>query len=194
MILIGRIIRMYTDRQQKKQRGERVLRDSSTLSAPSEVWSDLASTMELGFRSSDSGPLLYGELEGGPQLEIGVYEDEYDAAYRTVATTTAPEAAQHGHLVAQPLRGFARVAKAVVGAKDVPEPLAALYFVRASEPALVTRFLHDEAVQRALVELADRAPFLSWDDGSATLVLEGVELVHERMETLIRALGKLGAR
>jgi hypothetical protein len=193
MILIGRIIRLYTERQQKKKRGERVLRESTTLSAAAEVWSDVASTMELGFRSSDAGPLLYGELDGGPQLEIGVYEGEYDAAYRTVATTTAPEGAKKGNLVVQPLRGFARVAKALVGAPDVPEALEALYFVRASDPALVTRFLHDEAVQRALVDLADRGPFLSWDDGSATLVLEGVELVHERMETLIRALSKLGA-
>lgn len=196
MILIGRIIKMYTERQSKRAHGERVLRQSSTLSAANEVWSDVAASLGLGFRAGDSGPLLHGELPGGARLEIGVYErDEDTGGYVTVASAARdPEGARpEGSLELRPLEGLRRVARTFVGAKNVPSELAELYLVRASDDALVTRLLDHEPVKTALVASRDRAPMVLWEGGDATMALEGVELTHERLEEIVRALDSLTA-
>src|SRR5690606_30260053 len=66
----------------------------------------------------------------------------------------------------------------------------AQFFVRARPPEVAGRYLSPRALE-VLEELADRAPRLFAEDGEVAIVLEGVELVHERLETIIALLSSL---
>lgn len=189
--LIRRAITMSTARQKASQYADRVLRESSTLRAAAEVWSDVASTRGLGFRSSDAGPLLHGDLPSGVAFEMGVYARDEDGQYATLAAVRLP-AALAGTVVARPhepwTRAFASVRRAPPG---LPEELLGTHDVRSSPPELAATVIGPK-LRELFALMADRRPELHAKEDEVALVLEGVELAHERVEAILDALGALG--
>jgi hypothetical protein len=186
-------LKLFAARRERAQYADRVLRESATLRAAEEIWSDVASSRGLGFRSSEAGPLLYGDLESGAALEIVVLETADDGSYRTVAKARG-EGAAAGRVLVRPHGAMTRLAERVLAP---PAGLAAgwseRFFVRAKPPELARARL-SEKILDVMVELEDRAPHLYWDDGEAMIVLEGVELVHARIDAVVTALSELTRR
>lgn len=192
MLPLRYALNLFSARREASAYGDRTLRESSTLRAAAEVWSDVASSAGLGYRTTDGAPLLYGDLPSGAQLEVSVYETKDTGEYRTVATAR-PASPRPGRLIVRAHDPWTRVlSRALRPPPGVPRDIGARFFVRASPVELAAELL-DEAIARALVALADRRPRLSWEDGEVELVLEGVELVHERLEILVAALSALTA-
>lgn len=196
MLLIRSLMRLYETQRESRSVGTRVMRESSTLRVTEGVWAEVASARELGFRSNDGAPLLYGDLPSQAALEMAIYETN-QGEYRTVATARFPEP-RAGRLSVVPARGLARVGRALRPFPAASPDFGARFFVR-SKPGTLTALLVPE-VQAMLVDLGDREPSLYWSDETATLVLEGVEMVHERLEAVIDGLnamaggvGRLGA-
>lgn len=185
-----RLLNLSQKRHREAAYGDRVLRESTTLRVASEVWSDVASTRGLGFRSSDSGPLLHGDLRSGGAFEMGVYERDEDGQYATLASMRLTTKLA-GDLVVRPhapwTRALARVRRPPPG---LPEALTASYAVRAKPPELAERILGEK--MQGLFELfADRSPALHAHGDEVAFVLEGVELAHERVEAILDAFETL---
>ncbi len=191
--IIRRAVSMSQARRMASALGDRVLRESTTLRVASEVWSDVASARGLGFRSSDSGPLLHGDLPSGVAFEMGVYARDEDGQYATLAAVRLPTKLP-GRASVRPHEPWTRVLEAVVKPPPgVPAELAQRFQVRARPPELVRMLLSDEIV--ALLQLVlERSPELHAHDDEVALVLEGVELAHERVEAILDALDTLARR
>jgi hypothetical protein len=180
-------LNLYTARRQRDDYANRVMRESTTLRAAEDVWSDVASSLGLGFRSADAGPLLYGDLASGAALEIGVLETIEDGTYRTVAKARGESNAK-GRILVRPHDPLTRLARRVLAPPPgIDEAWLERFFVRAKPPEIARERLTASTLD-LLVALADRVPHLYWEDGEVALVLEGVELVHERLERIIDAL------
>lgn len=189
--IIRRAITMSTARQKAGQYGDRVLRESSTLRVASEVWSDVASTRGLGFRSSDAGPHLHGDLPSGVAFEMGVYARDEDGQYTTLAAVRLPSALA-GKVVVRPHEPWTRaLASFRRGPPGVPAELLAGYDVRSSPPELAAAVLGPR-LRELLSLMSDRRPEVHAKEDEVALVLEGVELTHERVEAIVDALGGLG--
>lgn len=193
MLPLRHVLKLYTARREEAARGDRVMRQSTTMRAAGDVWSDVASARGLGFRSGDAGPLLYGDLASGGTLEIGLFETNYSDVYCTVATVRGrDEAAKKGELSARPHDFGTRLLRIVTPQPELGAELLARYFFRSKPAGLAEALLGDEA-RAVLLEQVDRAPRLFWENGTSTLVLEGVELVHERIERIVAALDAIDA-
>lgn len=173
--------------------GDRVLRESTTLRVASEVWSDVASSRGLGFRSSDSGPLLHGDLPCGLAFEMGVYARDEDGQYATLAAVRLATALP-GRVSVRPHEPWTRLLEAVVKPPPgVPAELGRTFQVRARPPELAAIVLSDEVV--ALLQLLqERSPEVHAREDEIAFVLEGVELAHERVEAILDALDSLASR
>lgn len=187
------VLNLYMKQRERSQYADRTLRESSTWRAAESVWSDVASSRGMGFRSGDGGPLLYGDLASGGDLEVGVYEAAHSDVYCTVASVRGrQDRAKKGELSCRPHDMGTRVLRLVVRQPDLRPEVLARYFFRSSPLELATKLLGARP-QTMLCDLADRLPRLFWQDGSTTLVLEGIELTHERLEAMIVALTELDA-
>lgn len=177
---------MVQNRQARKQYGERVVRESAVLRAADEVWSDVASTEGHGFRSSEAGPQLYGDFASGATFQLEILETE-TGEYRTVGSARREGAGVKGMLRVVPRDPISRVLELTSAAPGprLPE-FAARFAARARGHAPIP-----SSVQEMLVTLSDRSPRLYGDDGAYTLVLEGVELVHDRVARVVALLGAL---
>lgn len=184
-------LNLYKNKIERDAFNNQVFRETSALRASAEVWSDVASSQGLGFRYGDSGPLLHGDLASGAALEIGVYEGKVDGAYRTAARARAAEASVvPGSVVVRPHTGLTRALGRVWAVPpNIPAEIAARYFVRADPPERAAQVLGPD-MQAALVEQADRGAELYAEHGEVTLVLEGIELQHERLERIVTALAE----
>lgn len=178
---------MYQNRLARKQYGERVVRESAVLRAADEVWSDVASTEGHGFRSNEAGPQLYGDFASGATFQLEILETEA-GEYRTVGSVRREGPDAKGTLRIAPRDALSRVlalTSAAPGRPLLPE-FSARFVARARSHAPIP-----PSVQETLVALSDRSPRLYGDDGAYTLVLEGVELVHERVARVVELLGAL---
>jgi hypothetical protein len=185
--MIRRAINMSTARHVASQYGDRVLRESKTLGVAVEVWSDVASSRGLGFRTSDAGPLLHGDLPSGVAFEMGVYARDEDGQYATLAAVRLP-AALAGTVVVRPHEPWTRALAVVSGApKGLPPSVTTVHAVRSRPPELAS-ILFTPAVVALLETLGDRRPELHAREEEVALVLEGVELAHERVEAIVDAL------
>ena len=188
--IIRRAITMSQARRVASAYGDRVLRESSTLRVATEVWSDVASSRGLGFRSSDAGPLLHGELPSGASFEMGVYARDEDGQYATLATVKllAPLA---GEVVLRPHEPWTRALSALARPpRGLPASLTDRFVVRARPPELAEKVL-SPALAALLELLVDRRPEVHASGQEISLVLEGVELAHERVEAVVEALDGL---
>jgi hypothetical protein len=187
-------MKAYIAQREKAQFGDRVMRESSTMRAAESVWSDVASSRGLGFRSGDAGPLLYGDLSSGGEIEIGLYSTNYSDVFCTVATVRGREAsAQKGEVSMRPHALGTRLLRVLVPQPDLGDEIRERFFFRSKPPELAPR-LFGERARAMILEQADRAPRFFWEDGTSTLVLEGIELVHERIERVVLALEDIDAR
>ncbi len=188
--IIRRAVTLSQARRVEAQYGDRVLRESTTLRVAVEVWSDVASTRGLGFRSGDSGPLLHGDLASGGAFEMGVYSREEDGQYATLATVRLPSPLP-GQLVLRPHEPWTRALAAVRRPPaELPAELTSTFHVRAKPSDLATRVLTPK-LQALLALLADRNPQIHAGGDEVSLVLEGVELAHERVEAIVDAFDTL---
>jgi hypothetical protein len=191
MLLRG-LMNMYTSRIEQRARGNRMVRESAALRGAEGVWADVASATGLGFRWSEQGPLLYGEL-GRAEFEAGIYEWKEDGSYRTMILARGSDETK-GKLIVSPRTAAARLFGVVMKPPPLREGLdpefAAAFFVRAQPPELAASLL-SPGIAAALLDVRDRAPVLEWKDGSSHVLLEGIELVQERFEALLRAMGAL---
>ena len=64
MLPLRSLLNMYSAQVESRSRGNRIVRESTTLRVTENVWADVASATGLGFRFGDAGPLLYGEIGG----------------------------------------------------------------------------------------------------------------------------------
>lgn len=184
---------MYTNQRAARQYGDRVLRESSVLMTADDVWSDVASNLELGFRSGQGGPYVYGDLQSGATVEIEVRET-VEGEYRTVAKASSnAEGKVENELLVRPHDAFTRMLQKVLRAPAELDPgFRQLFFVRANRngSAHASATLSD-AVRETILRLAHRRPELYADSKGATLVLEGVELVHEHLTDIVAMLTEL---
>ncbi len=168
-----------------------MIRQSSALTSCLNVWADVASSKSIGFHEVNGAPRLYGDTRGGGELEIVIMENK-EGEYRTVALATRT-ATKEGQVFVATKSGAHKVLAVVTKApKGLREELVERFFVRASSEECARDVL-DDRVQSLLIDLADRAPELTWKNGRTVIVLEGIELVHERMERLVTALSEIGA-
>ncbi len=189
MLPLRSLLNMYSAQVESRSRGNRIVRESTTLRVTETVWADVASATGLGFRFGDAGPLLYGEI-GGATIEGGVYESKDDGGYRTVVQAKIA-GGPPGKLTVSARTATTRLLGLVTRAPEAtPAALAEAYFVRADPPALAPVLLGAELVD-VLVASRDREPSLEYTDGTAWVVLEGVELMQERLEALARGLGAM---
>ncbi|AKU98846.1 hypothetical protein AKJ09_05510 [Labilithrix luteola] len=190
MVLYRQLFRLYTSRHEKDAFADRILRESSTLRAAADVWSDVASNLGLGFRVLNGGPVIHGELRSGAELEIGIYETD-DGAYRTLASTEGGRGPM-GRVLVKRHDALSRIKKVVSRAPEgLDEELRAGFSVTASPSELAKELLSLPAAKALFVDLSDRSPRLSYRTGSASIVLEGVELAHQRLELVIEALTQM---
>mgnify|MGYP000855451086 CR=1 FL=1 len=189
MLPLRGLLNIYTSQVESRARGNRIVRESTTLRVAEGVWADVASETGLGFKWTDAGPLLYGDL-GRAVIEAGVYESKEDGSYRTVVQARI-EGAPPGKLVIAPRSPANRVVSWLVKPPPgLPAELDAAFFVRATPPEVAS--LVGAGLAEALVANKDRAPVLDVENGACTVVLEGVEMVQERLEALLRGLGAMG--
>jgi hypothetical protein len=190
---LRQVLKLYEKQREQSQRGDRVLREDSTMRSAESVWSDVASSRGMGFRSGDAGPLLYGDLSSGGEVEIGLYEAAHSDVYCTVATVRGREdKALGGEVSCRPHDVGTRLLRMIVKQPELREEVLARYFFRSSPVDLAPKIL-GKRPQTMLCDLSDRLPRLYWEKGTTTLVLEGIELVHERLETMIEALTEIDA-
>jgi hypothetical protein len=172
-------------RQRASQYGDRILRESSVIRAASEVWSDVASTHGHGFRSGQAGPLLHGELPSGAVFQLTIVETDAEGEYRTLAKIHGKAGAANldirPHDVMSRALGFARKRPA-----GLDETFTARFSIKGPSAETLS-----PCVVETLLDLADRSPNLYGDGESVTLILEGVELVHTRIEAIIALLDAL---
>jgi hypothetical protein len=185
-------MKMYMARREKAQAGDRIFRESSTMRAAESVWSDVASEKGMGFRSGNGGPLLYGDLPSGGEVEFGLFETNYSDVYCTVATVRGREdKAKKGTVSVRPHDLGTKLLE-VFGRPELPADFLQAFFVKAKPVAIAGVVLGEEA-RAMLLEQTDRAPRYFYEDGSSTLVLEGIELVHERIGRIVEALSAIDA-
>jgi hypothetical protein len=185
---LRQVLKLYEKQREQSQRGDRVLREDSTMRSAESVWSDVASSRGMGFRSGDAGPLLHGDLSSGGAIEIGLYEAAHSDVYCTVATIRGREdLALGGELSCRPHDAVTRLLRMFRKQPELREEVLARYFFLSSPVELATKLLGNRP-QKMLCDLSDRGPRLYWEKGATTLVLEGIELVHERLEAMIEAL------
>lgn len=190
MVLYRQLFNLYTSRHKKDAFADRILRESSTLRAAADIWSDVASNLGLGFRVVNGGPIIHGELRSGAELEVGVYETD-DGAYRTLASTEGGHG-RTGRVLVKRHDALSRVKKVVVREPEgLDEELRASFSVAASPSELAKELLALPAVKGLFVDIADRSPRVSYRSGSASILLEGVELAHQRLELVIEALAQM---
>jgi hypothetical protein len=189
------VMKMYLAQRERAQAGDRVMRESTTMHGAESVWSDVASSKGMGFRAGDAGPLLYGDLASGGEIEMALFTTDYSEVYCTVATVRGrEERARQGEVSVRPHAIATRLLRVIVAQPELPAELLARYFFRGRPPELAAHLFGGERAQAMLLEQVDRAPRFFFEAGSSTLVLEGVELVHERLERLVDALSEIDAR
>ncbi len=191
---------LFAARRDRDELANRTLRESATLRAAADVWSDVASMRGLGFRSNDAGPLLYGDLPSGATLEVRVFETSDTGEYRTVATARPsphPPSAdprrqtrRQGRVLVRPHDAVTRIASRLRRAPALDAEVLERFFVRATPPSIARERLPRRVIE-LLMTLSDRAPHLYLEEEDVRLVLEGVELVHERMEAIVDGLSEL---
>lgn len=178
---------LYASRRESVQHGARVQRELSTTRVAENVWSDVASKRELGFRSTNAGPLLYGELPSGGEIEMGLYEAKDIEPLCTAVFVRSREGALEGSIVVRPHNAATRLLDRITRASDLER-----FHVRSRPKELAAMLLGPE-VRAMLQSSFDRVPQLHWSEGAITLVFEGVLMVHEQIEELLDAVSALDA-
>ena len=178
---------LYASSRESAQYGARMQRELSTTRVAENVWSDVASRRKLGFRSTNGGPLLYGELASGGEIEMGLYEAKDVEPLCTALFVKAREGALAGSLVVRPHNAATRLLGRITRRSDLER-----FHVRAKPRELCATLLGPE-MRSLLDESFDRAPQLHWSGGAITMVFEGVLMVHEQIEQLLDVLSALDA-
>lgn len=176
---------LYASRRESQARGNRIVRELSTTRVAENVWSDVASKRRLGFKSTNAGPLLYGDLESGGELEMGLYEMKDVEPLCTAFFIGGREGALEASLTVRPHNPATRLLSRF-GNVSMER-----FHVRA-RPAKIASLLLEE-VRTMLDDAFDRSPQLFWKNGATTFVVEGVLLGHEQIERIIDALTYLDA-
>ena len=186
--IIRRSIEASQARRVASTRADRILRGSSALGAAVEVWSDVASSRGFGLRTDDAGPVLHGDLRSGGAFEMAVCSDS-EGQYTTLAATRLP-APLVGSVVVRPHEPWTRLLAFLVRPpSDLPKELTSVFFVRSSATAATT--VLTPKVQALLALVSDRLPQVQATGEDVLLVLEGVELLHERVEAILDAFDTL---
>ena len=184
--ILRRSIEASQARRVASAHGDRILRESSALHAAAEVWSDVASSRGFGLRNEDdAGPVLHGDLRSGGAFEMGLCIRQ-DGQYETLAGVRLPVPLT-GSVVVRPHEPWTRVLAWIVRPpSDLPSELTSAFFVR-STPAAAAVTVLTPKLQAVLALLSDRLPQVRASGEDMLLVLEGVELVHERVEAILDA-------
>lgn len=189
MFPIRRAVEIAQARRVASAQADRALRESSALRAAVEVWSDVASSHGFGLRTDDAGPTLHGDLRSGGAFEMGVCSDK-DGGYATLAAVHLPTPLR-GSVLVRPHEPWTRLlARVMRPPKDLHAEITSAFFVR-SKPADTAAVLLTPKLQALLALVSDRRPQMQAKDEDVLLVLEGIELVHERVEAILDAFETL---